>query len=65
MKNFIAFSLLAATLVLSGCATTGSASPTEKRNLVQNMRADTLSKLYKEKPDVKQQIANSAGYAVF
>ena len=65
MKNFIAFSLLAATLILSGCATTGSASPTEKRNLVQNMRADTLSKLYKEKPDVKQQIANAAGYAVF
>lgn len=65
MKNFIAFSLLAVTLVLSGCATTGSASPTEKRNLVQNMRSDTLGKLYKEKPDVKQQIANAAGYAVF
>jgi len=65
MKKFIVLSLVTLTLVLSGCATTGSASPGEKRNLVQNMRADTLAKLYTEKPDVKQQIAGSAGYAVF
>ncbi|MFY8325104.1 YSC84-related protein [Pseudoalteromonas sp. ZZD1] len=65
MKKFIVLSLVALTLVLSGCATTGSASPSEKRTLVQNMRADTLAKLYTEKPDVKQQIAGSAGYAVF
>ncbi|MCQ8878298.1 YSC84-related protein [Pseudoalteromonas shioyasakiensis] len=65
MKKLIVLGLVTLTLVLSGCATTGSASPSEKRNLVQNMRADTLAKLYKEKPDVKQQIAGSAGYAVF
>ncbi|TGE84826.1 hypothetical protein C7Y70_04580 [Pseudoalteromonas sp. KS88] len=65
MKTLIVLSLVTLTLILSGCATTGSASPNEKRNLVQNMRADTLAKLYTEKPDVKQQIASSAGYAVF
>jgi lipid-binding SYLF domain-containing protein len=65
MKNLIVLSLVTLTLVLSGCATTGSASPNEKRILVQNMRADTLVKLYTQKPDVKQQITSSAGYAVF
>ncbi|NMR27354.1 hypothetical protein HH219_17745 [Pseudoalteromonas sp. NEC-BIFX-2020_015] len=65
MKKFMVLSLIVFTFALSGCATTGSASPAEKRDLVQNMRADTLTKLYKEKPDVKEQIKKAAGYAVF
>lgn len=65
MKKFIAISLIILSTVLSGCATTGSASPSEKRALVQSMKTNTLNTLYAEKPDVKQQIANSAGYAVF
>ena len=65
MKKLIILSVLALTVALTGCATTGSASPSEKRSLVQSMKANTLDKLYAEKPDVKKQIANSAGYAVF
>lgn len=65
MKKFLVLSLVTLTFILSGCATTGSAPPNEKRNLVQSMRANTLTQLYQKKPDVKQQIASSAGYAVF
>jgi lipid-binding SYLF domain-containing protein len=65
MKKFIVLCLMVFTVVLTGCATTGSASPGEKRALVQSMKSNTLTKLYNVKPDVKNQIANSAGYAVF
>ena len=65
MKKFIILSVLALSVTLSGCATTGSASPSDKRALVQSMKNNTLDKLYAEKPDVEKQIANSAGYAVF
>lgn len=65
MKKLLIITSVILTTLLTGCATTGSASPQEKRALVQSMRTNTLNKLYAEKPDVKQQIANSAGYAVF
>lgn len=65
MKKFIVLALLTVSVLLTGCATTGSASPSEKRALVQSMKNNTLDKLYAQKPDVKKQIANSAGYAVF
>ncbi len=65
MKKFIVLALLTISVLLTGCATTGSASPSEKRALVQSMKNNTLDKLYAQKPDVKKQIANSAGYAVF
>ncbi|MEQ5873058.1 hypothetical protein J3455_00600 [Pseudoalteromonas sp. NFXS39] len=65
MKKYIVISLVLMATILTGCATTGSASPNEKRALVQSMKNNTLSELYAQKPDVKQQIANSAGYAVF
>ncbi|MFY8274862.1 YSC84-related protein [Pseudoalteromonas sp. SSDWG2] len=53
------------TTLISGCATSGNASPQAKREVVQSMRAQTLKDLYVQKPDVQNQIANSAGYAVF
>ena len=65
MKKLIMLGVLALTVAISGCATTGSGSPSEKRALVQSMKTNTLNKLYAKKPDVEQQIANSAGYAVF
>ena len=50
----------------NGLCHNSSASPQEKAfALVQSMRTNTWHKLYAEKPSVKQQIANSAGYAVF
>mgnify|MGYP001339333971 CR=1 FL=1 len=37
----------------------------EKRAAVQDMRSEVLAELYQEKPDVKQQIEDAVGYAVF
>lgn len=65
MEKLILLSMLVITLALTGCATTGSASPSDKRALVQNMKNKTLANLYTKKPDVKTQIANAAGFAVF
>ena len=50
---------------LSGCATTGNKSVGEKRQAVLDMKNEVLSDLYKIKPDVKSQIGNAPGYAVF
>lgn len=56
---------LSASVITSGCATSSNASVQEKQQLVQSMKSDTLSQLYREKPDVQAQIASAAGYAVF
>src|SRR5690606_21374698 len=37
----------------------------EKRAAVQEMRTEVLSELYEEKPDVRDQINDAVGYAVF
>lgn len=53
-------------LIISGCATIGGGStPQEQRQSILNMKNDVLSDLYKIKPDVRAQIANAPGYAVF
>ncbi|MEM0516445.1 YSC84-related protein [Pseudoalteromonas sp. YIC-827] len=57
--------LAVAVLTLNGCATSSNASPQAKREMVQSMRSETLKTLYVRKPDVQNQIATSAGYAVF
>ncbi|MCG7544076.1 hypothetical protein MHM93_07765 [Pseudoalteromonas sp. MM17-2] len=49
--------------VLTGCASTGT--PAQKRQVVQDMRSDTLNRLYDQKPDVRNQLTSAAGYAVF
>jgi len=59
----IIFSIIL-TLVIAGCATTGS-SPPEKRKSILSMKNEVLSDLYKIKPDVKSQISSAPGYAVF
>ena len=56
---------LAIFVTVSGCATTGSKSPAEKRAAVLDMRHDVLTEIYKEKPDVQSQVANAPGYGVF
>jgi len=40
-------------------------TPAEKRTAVQEMRSEVLTELYAEKPDVKNQIDDAVGYAVF
>lgn len=65
MKNILLFTLLFSSLCVVGCASTGSGSPAEKRASIDTMRAETLSDLYRTKPDVRNQISAAAGHAVF
>lgn len=60
----LVFSLLS--LLLTGCATTtGGKTVGEQRQSILTMKNETLQKLYKLKPDVKSQISQASGYAVF
>ncbi|MBN8445554.1 MAG: hypothetical protein J0M22_08820 [Gammaproteobacteria bacterium] len=60
LAAFISLSLL-------GCASTSNSgkSVDSRRNSIESMRADTLNKLYKEKPYAADTIERAAGYAVF
>jgi lipid-binding SYLF domain-containing protein len=51
-------------LLLAACVT-GGGTPDQKRAAVQDMRNVVLGDLYRQKPDVQQQIAGAIGYAVF
>ena len=64
-SNVRALSALLILAILTGCATTGSGTPSEKRAKVMEMRNEVLSEVYKEKPDVQSQVASASGYAVF
>jgi lipid-binding SYLF domain-containing protein len=61
MTHLLSFALAA--LLLSSQAF--AASNQEKRDKIQKMRGEVLTKLYKEEADVKGQIAKAEGYAVF
>jgi lipid-binding SYLF domain-containing protein len=50
---------------ITGCATTGGSTPADKRESILAMKSEVLNKLYQLKPDVKSQIDNAPGYAVF
>lgn len=52
-------------LGITGCATTRGNTKAEKQASVLKMKNEVLSDLYEIKPDVKAQIANAPGYAVF
>jgi len=51
-------------LLLAGCVMSGG-SVDQKRAAVQGMKNEVLEELYREKPDVRQQITGAPGYAVF
>jgi len=51
--------------LIGACATNKGKSAAEKRQAIQEMKRDTLDKLYEKKPDVRAQIANAVGYAAF
>ena len=59
----IIFSIIL-TLVIAGCASTGS-SPPDKRKSILSMKDEVLTELYERKPSVKSEISNAPGYAVF
>ncbi len=61
----IRVSILAIVLLLFfGCTAKGG-SPADKRRSIDNMAQEVLTNLYKIKPDVRSQIKNAAGFAVF
>lgn len=51
--------------VLGGCATTGGSTPQEKREAVLTMKDETLTELYRLRPEAKAKMATAPGYAVF
>jgi len=64
-RNFSIGLILSLALAISGCVTTGSNSPEQKRRAVLEMKEGVLQDLYTIKPSVKAQIAAAPGYAVF
>ncbi|MCP4252594.1 MAG: hypothetical protein GY775_04130 [Candidatus Scalindua sp.] len=52
-------------VLLAGCATIKGNSYVEQREYVQDMKDNTLARLYKEIPIAKEQIKDAAGYGVF
>lgn len=61
----IGLCFLAITFMLSGCSTTGGATPQGKRQAVLSMRDGVMSDLYKFHPQARSEIASAPGYAVF
>ncbi len=60
-----AFAVLTVLLLLSGCVTPKGDTFAEQRMAVQEMREDTLNKLYAAEPTASERIQKAAGYAVF
>ena len=58
------FALCLALCLLSGCAAPDD-TPAQKRSAIQQMRSDTLSRLYKQYPQARKEVSSAAGYAVF
>lgn len=52
-------------IFIVGCASMGTGSIGEKRQVILSMKDKTLSQLFKEKPDTRAQINAAPGYAVF
>lgn len=52
-------------VVASGCAVPMGSSVAEKQNYVRNMRDDTLTQLYSFNPDLRSQVEQGAGVAIF
>ena len=67
MLRFLKLVMLAAAAVslLSGCLAPRGDSPEAKRAAIQQMKADTLNYLYKERPTAREVIDKAAGHAVF
>ena len=61
----VVFCVLVLGIFLLGCATTRGTTPQDRRHAILDMKNDTLSELYKIKPQAKSQIKKAPGYAVF
>ncbi len=58
------FALCLSLCLLAGCAAPGD-TPAQKRAAIQQMRTDTLTRLYKQYPEARKEVSSAAGYAVF
>ena len=66
MTNTIKHAFFIFTFCIAGCvSTTSETSVAEKRQQVLAMKDAVLTKLFRDKPDVREQINAAAGYAVF
>jgi len=57
--------LLVVTMTISSCANNLGVDRQQQRANVVKMKDDVLKQLYALKPDIRAQVANSSGYAVF
>ncbi len=64
MRDIKIIALILIAVSLTACANL-SKSPAEKRVAILDMRQEVLTELFREKPDVRSQVENSEGYAVF
>ncbi len=66
MKPFMTvLGVVALAGVLAACATSKGHRPENKRQAIREMQQETLSNLYRVRPQAKSQIASAPGYAVF
>jgi lipid-binding SYLF domain-containing protein len=64
-KTTILLTLLALSLLLTGCSPGSKLSNDEKIQAINTMADETLQRLYTEKPTTKDEVENAAGYAAF
>jgi lipid-binding SYLF domain-containing protein len=57
--------LLAGLVILGGCVSPNGDTAQDKRQAVQRMKSESLTKLYRIEPQAQEQIEGAAGYAVF
>ena len=63
--SFIKLTPVIVFLTLVSCASMGDGSISEKRQAILAMKEQTLTQLFKQHPQTKQQINSAPGYAVF
>ncbi|MGY3930299.1 Uncharacterized conserved protein [Aeromonas encheleia] len=63
MRDLRLWSPIFIILLLVGCAK--GDNPDEQRSNIQQMRQQTLSTLYGQNPNIRQEVARAKGYAVF
>ena len=64
-KHLKLFVFLTATIFMAGCINPQGDTVASKLKAVQQMRSETLAKLYKIHPEARERINKAQGYAVF
>jgi len=64
-RSIFSFLALFLVLIISGCATSGATTDSQKRKAILSMKQEVLSDLYKVHPGARSKIKKAPGYAVF